>query len=94
MLGLQDCRDTDRISAQKLRRGISSDKLFPSYRRGRDRLCWVGSSGLTGVGAPPPLNCPAPLTSYVTDVFLVEILSQAALVMQLLQPLVSRQPLT
>ena len=39
-----------------------------------------------GVGAPPP-DCLALLTSYVTDVFWVEILSRADLVMQLLQPL-------
>ena len=93
MLGLQDCRDTDRISAQKLRRGISSDKLFPSYRRAETGFAELVAVAWRGLGAPP-LNCPAPLTSYVTDVFLVEILSQAALVMQLLQPLVSRQPLT
>ena len=39
-----------------------------------------------GVGASPP-DCLALLTSYVTDVFWVEILSRADLVMQLLQPL-------
>ena len=31
-----------------------SDKLFPSYRRGRGRHCWVGSRGQTGGGGTSP----------------------------------------
>ena len=31
-----------------------SDKLFPSYRRGRGRHCWVGSRGQTGDGGTSP----------------------------------------
>ena len=85
-----NCRDRDQIWAQELRRGISlSLSLINCFHRiagaGTD-IAELVAGARRGVGAPPP-DCLALLTSYVTDVFWVEILSRADLVMQLLQPL-------
>ena len=82
-----NCRDRDLISAQELRRGISLLPLINCFHRiagaGAD-IAELVAGARRGAGAPPP-DCLALLTSYVTDVFWVEILSRADLVMQLLQ---------
>ena len=82
-----NCRDRDLISAQELGRGISPLPLINCFHRiagaGAD-IAELVAGARRGAGAPPP-DCLALLTSYVTDVFWVEILSRADLVMQLLQ---------
>ena len=89
-----NCRDRDPISAQELRRGISLLSLINCFHRiagaGAD-IAELVAGARRGTGAPPP-DCLALLTSYVTDVFWVEILSRADLVRQLLQqPLLKQQ---